>query len=202
MRRRLAILATMLSVSACGGGESSMGGPPAHAYRNWDDWFVAASGLPLPWRPYPCTVKTTERFRGESFDVLSSKPTDECVYMTPPQRWRGLWRNDFEGSGFCPNARTECSYWEERPRIWLDAWPKYPPDQKLYRVEFIGRRTMFLGAYGHLGMSDHYMKVDRMISMKEVQWPPRSKAEIERQWRACQGLGLCMSPKDLEAMHE
>lgn len=146
---------------------------PAQAYQHWDDRFVAFTGLPLPWRPYPCTIEKTEEFRGEVFEVLESRPTDECVHMTPRRRWRGVWNNEFEGSQFCPGSRTECSYGGAGPRIWMDAGPQPPPDGKLYLVEFDGRRTVFLGAYGHMGMFDHEIIVDRMISKEEL---PRGAA--------------------------
>lgn len=60
---------------------------------------------------------------------------------------------------------------------------------------------MFLGSYGHMGMFDLGIIVDRMISMRELQPPRRSKAEIEQQWRLCQALGACMAAEELEAMH-
>jgi len=61
---------------------------------------------------------------------------------------------------------------------------------------------MYLGSYGHMGMFDQEMIVDRMISMKEQAWPERSKAELEQQWRLCMAIGSCVSPRKLEAMHK
>jgi hypothetical protein len=43
------------------------------------------------------------------------------------------------------------------------------PDQTLYAVEFIGRRTAVKGRYGHMGVFDHELIVDRMISMRQVE---------------------------------
>jgi hypothetical protein len=105
--------------------------------------------------------------QGEPFKVIEGKPTDKCVHMTPRRRWRGLWNNEFEGSQFCPASRSECSFHGARPHIWMDAGAKTRPDGKLYRVEFEGRRTQFLGGYGHMGVFDHEIIVDRMISIEE-----------------------------------
>lgn len=39
---------------------------------------------------------------------------------------------------------------------------------ELFRVEFIGRRTVYPGTYGHLGGYDHYIIADRVISIEPV----------------------------------
>ena len=99
---------------------------------------------------------------------------EQCFGMTPMRRWRGLWRNDFEGSRFCPPPAQECSYDTPGDRVWLSVWAKLPEDIRqgrfgdLYAVDFVGRRTVHSGRYGHMGMSDHEMVVDRLISIERV----------------------------------
>ena len=168
MAFRLAAAILSVLLGGCSGTDRAPYGTPAQAYRRWDDRFVAATGLPLPWRPYPCSIEKTEQFKGETFTVIESKPTDQCVYMTPRTRWRGLWHNGFEGSQFCPGERSECSLHSARPWIWMNAGVETGVDGKLYRVEFEGRRTRFLGGYGHMGAFDHQVIVDRMIFIEEL----------------------------------
>jgi hypothetical protein len=35
-------------------------------------------------------------------------------------------------------------------------------------VDFIGRKTIYKGAYGHMGASDHEIVMDRMTNYGEV----------------------------------
>lgn len=126
----------------------------------------------------------------------------ECFAMTPLQRWKGLWRNDFEGMRFCPAPSRECSY--ETPGDII--WPTFPEGSRyaksagsgaLYAIEFLGRRTVDRGRFGHMGMSDHEMIVDRVLAMKEVESPrpPPSEAELVAYWKECQAAKTCV-PSD------
>ncbi len=168
LRLAAAILSALLG--GCSRADRAPYETPAQAYRSWDDRFVAATGFPLPWRPYPCSTEKTVQFRGETFRVMENKLTDQCVHMTARTRWRGVWKTEFEGSQFCPGARSECSLRSARPWIWMNAGVKTELNGKLYRVEFEGRRTRFPGGYGHMGEFDHEIIVDRMISIEEL--PP------------------------------
>jgi hypothetical protein len=93
--------------------------------------------------------------------------------MTPPQRMRGLWRDQFEGSAFY--AGLEAPPEAEGAKTWLDIdenklpkalrrkndwWPRW------VEIEFIGRKTLRRGAYGHFGMFEHYVVVDKVISAR------------------------------------
>lgn len=96
---------------------------------------------------------------------------DQCFEMMPKRRWRGLWRDDFEGSRFCPAPALTCSADEAGDFVWLTAGgggrldPRRP-FHGLYNVEFVGRRTRFRGQYGHLGMADHEIVVDQLVTIK------------------------------------
>ena len=95
--------------------------------------------------------------------------TERCFRMTEPRRWQGLWRNEFEGSHFCEAPAIRCDHDTPGMNIWLTSKRDREPDGRLYRVDFIGRRTLYPGLFGHLAIADgHEVVVDRMISMREV----------------------------------
>ena len=184
-RFAFAAAAGILSASARAGIGDQL---PPQAYVNAVDRQIAEGKIVVPGRPSPCT---REEMHG-SIKVLVGEPTEECVKMSAPQRFRGLWRNDFEGSQFCPEPATTCKFDAPGDRIWLNEKPNAHADRKLYRVEFIGRKTLYKGPYGHMGVSDHEIIVDRMIS-KEVLWAPPSptKAEVELMRRQCRAMPEC-----------
>jgi hypothetical protein len=168
MRRAFLLLAVL--ISGCGERTS------ANAYRDWRDRVAASVGVPLfGWGP------CGRALRDDKFEPDKSI-FEICYRLTQPQRWHGSWRNDFEGSRFCPAPATQCSHDTPGEKISLqysfgitDTSPsewKVPPGG-LYEVEFIGRRTAVKGHYGHMGASDHAMIVDRMISVREVEPPPK-----------------------------
>jgi hypothetical protein len=146
---------------------------PPEAYINPIDQKIAATGQPVGDRTTPCEIliKSEER-NGVTYRDVERVPTDQCVRMTEPQRWRGLWRNEFEGSQFCPDARWSCSF-EDRPRIWFRSNTVFPDATMprlgyIYEIEFIGRMTAFKGGYGHFSMYDHEIIADEIVSMREL----------------------------------
>lgn len=118
---------------------------------------------------WPCTYETTEL----GSPSIASLPTEQCYKMTKPQRIQGFWNDDFEGSQFCTIPK-DCFY----PHVgtWLEfADPKMEarePTEKLYQVDFIGRRPLHSGSFGHFGLFPTDVVVDRIISIKQVQAPP------------------------------
>lgn len=124
--------------------------------------------------------------------------TDKCFKMLPAIRWRGLWRNDFEGSDFCPAPADECRWTTPRNAIWLSLRKSslyYSMEGRggLYAVDFVGRRTAERGHYGHMGTSDYEVIVDRLISIRQVEPPPQppKKADVVKRWKACEAAGTC-----------
>jgi hypothetical protein len=119
--------------------------------------------------------------------VIGSKPTDQCYKMEAPRRYRGIWVDEFEGQAFIPEG-TEAPEWpqgdpkspewrKEADRaiaatIWLDVervnlgHERQRGGRKMF-IEFIGRKTMYSGNYGHMGMSGQEIIVDRVISLRE-----------------------------------
>ena len=131
--------------------------------------------------------------------VIASLPTDQCFKMTQPQRWQGVWRNEFEGSRFCPAPARGCT--DEMPgdRVWLtfkEDSPYYAIEGRggAYAIDFVGRRTLYRGMQGHMGGSDYEIIVDRVISMKEVEAPPPepTKAEMIRHFKECEAEKTCI----------
>ena len=100
-----------------------------------------------------------------------------CHEMTEPRVWRGLWVYGFEWSQFCAEPAKSCG-----PPRKLDAditwltfggdWPSGLDSKQesgaVFEIEFVGRRTVYAGSKGHMGIFQHEMVVDRLISMKEI----------------------------------
>lgn len=180
----------MLAVVGTSGVQSSgWHAPPPEAYLDPVDRRIAETGVGVPGRPYPCTRQKA------GSNVVVHLPTEQCVKMLPAERWRGLWRDDFEGSRFCPAPATTCDGRTAGDRIWLNGGMDDAAGGGVYAVEFIGRRTMYEGAYGHMGMSDHEIVVDRFISIDVVEAPPHTatKRTINGWWKRCQADGNCIS---------
>ncbi len=98
---------------------------------------------------------------------------DQCFAMTPPQRWRGLWRDDFEGQTFCPEPAQACSGESQEGAIWLTFSDGSRPAVnaavgETYLIEFVGRRTSRPGRHGHMGLFSHEMMVDNLISVSPL----------------------------------
>jgi hypothetical protein len=182
----IAIIALLSSAAAFAGPDDKL---PPEAYVRLIDQQIARSGAGVPGRPFPCSY---EEVIDGSAEVASS-PTELCVKMLPQQRWRGLWRNQFEGSRFCQEPAKTCDATTPGEKIWLSQTPGHPGGG-LYWIELVGRRTMYRGPYGHLGMSDHELIIDRVISMKELEapLPPPTKADAIRYWKQCEAAKTCI----------
>lgn len=117
---------------------------------------------------------TEECLRTIRFGEIEAMPSqvDACFHMLPTQRWKGLWRDDFEGSRFCPAPTKTCSFDSPGEAVWLTFRVNARPPQRraggLYEIEFVGRRTLRRGGYGHLGEFQHEVLVDKVISLNTV----------------------------------
>jgi hypothetical protein len=126
-----------------------------------------------------------------------------CGVHEPQQHWEGLWRADFEGSQFCPAPATECSDRpiDERKRqtvISLQFASGWPAEMReapggLYKVVFDGRRSLFRGHFGHMGMADREIVVDRLISIVEIEPPPPepTRAQVIAEFKKCEAEKTC-----------
>ena len=123
------------------------------------------------------TRACVEKVRLGGVAAIADIDVDECFEMDGARNWHGIWRNDFEGSGFCPQPANACGYDAPGDKIWL-SYSRHlrqqgaePPegDDGLYKVKFIGRRTAVRGHHGHTGSSDYEIVVDRLISVRPIE---------------------------------
>lgn len=176
---------------------------PAEAYLDPVDRQLAEGGPPVGDRIGPCTILKKQEYRdGILHQEVESIPLDRCVKMEPAKIWRGLWLNEFEGSQFCPGALASCTR-DTEPRIWLSLHRQKSDGFKpiygsLYEIEFTGRMTAYQGHYGHFGLSDHEVIVDRIISVKLVRGPPPpTKADLEFIRKDCLATPSCANDKGM-----
>jgi len=118
--------------------------------------------------------------------IIVGIPVDQCFKMEEPRRYRGIWIDEFEGQAFIPEGTDPPRWpspgstspgWRERleraraASIWLDVERvglEHKGGRKM-RIDFVGRKTLYPGYYGHLGMSGSEIIVDRVISLKEIE---------------------------------
>lgn len=206
IRGALRVVAVAFLIGCCTSAEAALGDRlPPEAYLDAVDRQIARTGEGVPGRPFPCSRETTEG----GYKFIETIPTDQCVRMLPPQRLRGLWRNEFEGSRFCPAPAQECSFDTPGDRIWLNFAADLPevrihPVGGLYEIEFTGRRTVYKGPYGHLGVSDHEVIVDGVVAMRMVEPPPPppTEAEMDAAWKKCEAAGNCISIERLDELQK
>jgi hypothetical protein len=116
------------------------------------------------------TDRCLDAIRYGGIEAMGNR-VEQCFQMTSQKRWRGLWRDNFEGSTFCAEPARDCPIANPGASTWLT-----PPDNLeipgkvemggLYQVEFLGRRTLYPGGYGHMGVFGQEMVVDRFISIR------------------------------------
>jgi hypothetical protein len=114
----------------------------------------------------------TYEFLTDTDDRCIRERTAECDQMSEPRLFRGLWRAAFESSTLTPPERIDCEDPKsDLPCIWLEG-DELPSGSKYdcvaYELEFVGRRMLHLGMYGHLGGSPYKVVVDRLISAKRL----------------------------------
>lgn len=122
---------------------------------------------------YPgMTAACLKRIKYGGIEAMPSEVQD-CFRMTPPKRWNGLWRDNFEGQLFCPEPAQACSYATKGNQIWISFNPRIRPRQgnatgRTFFISFVGRRTLLPGDHGHLGMAAHEIVVDKLISISPL----------------------------------
>ncbi len=111
----------------------------------------------------PCTRKKIV----DGYEASEQLPTDQCVQMEPARVWRGQWISQYEHTVFCPEqaGQKECPVPNER--TWLSGAIGGEIGHR-YFVSFVGRRTKYPGGYGHFGLYDSEIIVDRMISLEKL----------------------------------
>jgi hypothetical protein len=195
---RLKLIALLLEVSmiaACSRAPSTTDELATSGYLHWNDRFRAiAFNFGIPGVPFPCQQTVVEG----GVKMIGSKSTDQCERMTPPRRWRGLWRYAFEAPQFCEAPAKKCP--TSPPGTYVEiSFAKMPPGLAetppggLYAIDFVGRRTIVPQPY--FGRPRQDVIVDRLISIKELQPPPpgaMTKELVEEYRQECAGAQLCM----------
>lgn len=115
----------------------------------------------------PCTREKTV----DGYKVSEYLPTNQCVHMEPAKVWRGQWLNQYEHTVFCASdaGQSECPEPEEE--TWLSGAINGESGQR-YSISFLGRKTRYPGGYGHFGLYDSEIIVDRVISMEKISVKP------------------------------
>lgn len=167
---RALLLTPVLILAGCS--SERHGTSPERYLSSWDR-FVARSGLEGV-LGYPCARKETD----DHGTVLTRIPDDQCYRFNAPERVEGVWIDEFEGQRLLSQAQFDAGIRRvEGDETWLEVeWADYPPRPendvegapRTFRIVFIGRRSTYPGAYGHLGGSRHLVLVDRIISLEEI----------------------------------
>ena len=164
--------------------------PPPEAYERFEDKLaVTMLHMGVPWT-FPC------------------QDPGRCLKYDGPKRMTGLWRNEFEGSRFCPHPVLRCDSDGRNDPIWLDFAISLPEkfkddDPGLYAIDFIGRASSYPGAYGHFGMFDKEVIVDRLIAIEQIEAAPAppTEAELTEEWKHCETAGNCIPRSDLPDLY-
>jgi len=100
---------------------------------------------------------------------------EQCYVWKSPEKFRGIWLDQFEGSQFFPNRKAMVEGCAAAGGIWLQF--KRKPASKSeqrggfgqpYAVEFIGRQMRYPSPSGHFGLFKSTIMVDRMLSIRAV----------------------------------
>lgn len=162
--RAICVLVMAFGISGCTPSQSEQpGAKPAMSDARIESLRADFPGM---------TQSCVERVRFGGMEAFPNA-VDQCFQMTPSQHWAGLWRDEFEGSKFCSAPATQCPDEKDSNNVWLTLGDgvQRPAESagKLYAVEFVGRKTLIRGHHGHLGVSDHEIIVDKIISITPVQ---------------------------------
>ena len=180
------IAIALLTLSAC-----DQRAAPLAAYRHPVD--AAASILPLNlFGVYSCA----SRRNIDGVSIIEGLPLDQCYKMQPARRFRGIWLDEFEGSTFfegfsdISRVRSEIRRRMNKPAAYGE-WLGWNENRKnpvlsssggnarLVAIDFVGRKTAYPGRYGHMGMSNSEIIVDRVISAQPIYQANTSYIEDE-----------------------
>lgn len=168
MRKVLAVSFLLIATGCAKKAEqaATIVSPPV-AYAHFGDRFNAQLLLwGLGWR-LPCWKDN------------AMVPDDQCYRFQSPRRYKGLWRDQAEGSRFCPAPAKECLLDSPGTKIRMQADKPIPQLKErgpalLYQVDFIGRLTAHRGVYNHLqfGNFEQEVFVERIISIEPLELDP------------------------------
>ncbi len=87
---------------------------------------------------------------------------------------KGVWAIGLERSSFFEKAERYSAALDEHDDVWLyvdesvrkAAEPLTAPPNQWFSVEFVGRRSICDGLWGHMGMSQKAVIADQMLSVR------------------------------------
>ena len=138
------------------------------AYQRPSDALKAALSLIAP---EPCTRVVTDHGQAGAIESL---PDRDCYRLRRAERFSGVWYLGEETSTF-RSSPTPASL--ERYETWLDADEvalrradalAAPALDAGFQVTFVGRRALFPGRFGHMGMSKRLIVMDQLISIERL----------------------------------
>lgn len=103
-----------------------------------------------------------------------------CHDLGPPERLKGIYFDEFEGQLFIEGSPAGPPYRAPEELVWptFDEATVYENDTKrtllddgsgatrVFEIEFIGRKASRKGRYGHFGMSQHEVVIDRVVRLR------------------------------------
>ncbi|WP_156442938.1 MULTISPECIES: hypothetical protein [unclassified Sphingomonas] len=156
----------------------------------WGAWagsgsapYFVSSSFDGVWRIATGDDPTTRCYRRETHGgtpVLGSIGTRLCHELDAPKRFRGIFFDEFEGQLFIEGSPPGPPYREPQERVWpsFDGATTFDKGTKntliddgsgstrVFEIEFIGRKTSRKGRYGHFGMSQHEVVIDRVVRLR------------------------------------
>jgi hypothetical protein len=155
--RPVILLSFVLLASGC----SPRGATSPAAYLHFRDYFRASFGSVFG---YPCTHLTRE----DGVDVYESTKPQDCYRFSAARRMRGVWIDEFEGSEFFEGATSRSAVsLKNNDQTWLEL-ENHRPTGRAYFMDFIGRKTLVPGHYGHMGGSRNLVLINRVISVRPI----------------------------------
>lgn len=121
----------------------------------------------------------TNRLQPDGTEIRQFAGSRACYDFLPPRRFSGIYVDEFEGQMFLEGAGEAKRYVIPCRQIWFSVdeqsdvsrWKGFDKSDDLSRVwlvDFIGRATPSApkGQYGHMGVSEGEVLVDRVISAR------------------------------------
>ncbi len=162
------------------------------AYWGLDEWTISGHAprpVSVAWDtairviegydPYRrCTLP--DEVQSDGSRIGRSLPERNCFDFGPVQRFTGVYFDEFEGQLFIEGTPAGPPYLQPQERIWpsFDEKTTYRGDTRralspddsgatrVFEVEWIGRKTVRAGEYGHFGLSQRGMIVDQVIKVR------------------------------------
>ena len=163
---------------------------PIRGYQRFSDGVASKAGGLLG---YPCSQKETI----DGIVVYGRIPAEQCYRLLPARRYKGIWLDEFEGSRFFEGASTPAEVKSRyralrgrqgRGAEWLNFSQSLEPSLRrrhdndhstMFLIDFVGRRAAYKGRYGHMGVYDSLMIVDKVNDAEFIYLSPSASLSDE-----------------------